>query len=434
MERIFIDVIASGLAILNVLLLFETVWVRKNIRRQLFIGGIIINVIAGGILTVLFQNHFTLTIFSILLRFILSFYYESKIANKMLITTLVAAIGLIAESLIGIALVHVLSIPIEEVQNSVPAYMFGVLSANLFMLFSIFIIRIFYKKQGQIFDAKFNLLMAFMPIQSIILCFVVFNYSMGAGLQEITPLGLVAILSSILLIAVTLVILERQRKSLLYKRGYELSRSQLEMQIAHHRDLYEEQWRIKAIRHDMKDNLIAISAMLKENQVAESLGRINELCKEAAATEITAYTNIPSIDAILNAKMQRAGKFDIEIITSIVIDKELLVNQFDMAVIFANALDNAIEGILRGVATGNKKVISLDVSRAVDYITIIVENSAEGPVYDDFRTTKPDRKNHGFGMSQMMAIAHKYSGSFSPHYDEKRKLFTLKVMLENHQV
>jgi len=116
----------------------------------------------------------------------------------------------------------------------------------------------------------------------------------------------------------------------------------------------------------------------------------------------------------------------------ILIDDDLHINQFDMAVVIANALDNAIEGIQR--STGDiEKLISLDIHRASDYVSIIVENNASGPVYSDFPTSKLDKKNHGFGMSQMEAISKKYNGSFRPSFDSEKRRFLLKVILKNQK-
>jgi hypothetical protein len=62
--------------------------------------------------------------------------------------------------------------------------------------------------------------------------------------------------------------------------------------------------------------------------------------------------------------------------------------------IIANALDNAIEGVLR--STGIDRTVLLDITSKSDYISILIENYASGPIYEDLWTSKPDNKNHGF--------------------------------------
>jgi len=98
-------------------------------------------------------------------------------------------------------------------------------------------------------------------------------------------------------------------------------------------------------------------------------------------------------------------------------------------VIVANALDNAIEGILR--SDNAQRRILLHVANASEYLSMFVENSAGGLIYDDFRTTKSDKSSHGFGLKQMRAIAQKYDGDIQPSFDNKKNKFTLSVMLKN---
>jgi hypothetical protein len=54
-----------------------------------------------------------------------------------------------------------------------------------------------------------------------------------------------------------------------------------------------------------------------------------------------------------------------------------------LAVIIANALDNAIKGILRSCDV--EKTVFLDIARAGEYISVIVENSASSPIDDNFK-------------------------------------------------
>lgn len=133
----------------------------------------------------------------------------------------------------------------------------------------------------------------------------------------------------------------------------------------------------------------------------------------------------------MSAKIRRARSHNIELEYSIVLDDELYVDQFDIAMILANALDNAIEGAER--SDDVDKHVSLNICRASNYISIYLENTATGPVANDFMTTKPDKRNHGFGMAQMKDIAAKYKGSFQPEFMPEEKLFTLNIMLYNRQ-
>jgi sensor histidine kinase regulating citrate/malate metabolism len=100
-------------------------------------------------------------------------------------------------------------------------------------------------------------------------------------------------------------------------------------------------------------------------------------------------------------------------------------------VIVASALDNAIEGIERSGEV--ERTIKLSVDVKADYILVVVDNHASGPVSEGFRTTKPDGADHGFGLQQMRSIAGKYDGAVTPGFDTKSGRFSLNVLLKNRK-
>jgi len=44
--------------------------------------------------------------------------------------------------------------------------------------------------------------------------------------------------------------------------------------------------------------------------------------------------------------------------------------------------------------------------------------------------TKPDKVNHGFGLTRMKAIASKYDGTVNLSYNAETKKFTLEVIIK----
>jgi len=432
MERLLIDTLGTGLGIYVTLTLYEAVWVRKKLKLYVFASGVMLVAIVLVVLTTFLQNVLVLPLLSLAFIFTLSLFYNSGITYRILLSLAVAAIIFVAEMLIGFILVQMLMIPLEQVQTNMATYMFGVLSSNLLALFLVFSIKIFLKGSKQEAGVQFNLLMATMPIQSIILCFIVFENSIRTDTHNNSPFGIAAVFLSLSLIFITMIILSKQRKAMSYKSKYDLGQARLKLQIEHYQDIYNEQREMKSVRHEISNNLIAISGMLKAGQVQESIARISSMQKQVERTADIVDTGLPAIDAILSAKITEANDSGIDVTYTVIIEDELYIDQFDIAVIIANALDNAIEGTLR--SDGIDKTITLGISSVVDYISIQVENYATDPIYEDFRTSKPDKKNHGFGMQQMRDVVHKYNGSFRPSFDSNAGCFSLKVMLNNKRM
>jgi sensor histidine kinase regulating citrate/malate metabolism len=290
-------------------------------------------------------------------------------------------------------------------------------------------IRVFVKKSKQETGNLFNLLMAVMPIQSIIICSIVYGYSVDIKMLQTPTLGIVAVTISLLLVFIFMIVLNNQRKALAYKAEYELAQERLKLQIEHYQQLYKEQREVKLIRHDIKNNLDAVYGLLKAECLQDALECISRIRSDVQKTAEIVNTQLPPVDAVLTAKISKAHEHGINIKYKVLLCENLYIDQFDLAVIIANALDNAIEGILRSCDV--EKTVFLNIAHAAEYISIIVENSASSPIDDNFKTSKPDKANHGFGISQMKSVAKKYSGDIQPSFSVNTGLFTLEILLKN---
>jgi len=432
MEKILIDILGSSIGVFTAVMLFETIWVRRKIAQQFFIGGVIINIALSVASTVFLLNATVLPVIVLVIIFALSLFYVSSIAIKILFSFIVLAVLFAAEMFISLIMLQLTSIPLEQMQTNIAIYLFGVLASKLLALLAVLVFRVFRGSNKQYSDKQSDVLIAFMPLQAIILCYVVLVTSVIPHTIFASPLGISVVFLSILLIFITMIILNKQQKAMLYKNKFELEQVRLKMQIEHYREVYQEQQRIMKMRHDMSSNLIAISGTLKAGQTQEAIDRIDGMQESVIRPTYVVDTGYPPIDAILSTKISRAKEHDINVGYTVIIDNELHVDQFDIAVVIANAMDNAIEGIRH--STDIKREVTLSIMSVADYISILIENYASGLIHEDFKTTKPDSKNHGFGMAQMEEITRKYNGSFIPSYDSETMRFSLKVMLENQQL
>ncbi|WP_233638279.1 ATP-binding protein [Carnobacterium maltaromaticum] len=96
---------------------------------------------------------------------------------------------------------------------------------------------------------------------------------------------------------------------------------------------------------------------------------------------------------------------------------------------FGNALDNAIEAVLRN-AELEQRLVNLRVSKRGDFVIILVENYV--PDLDELseglpETTKTNKDYHGYGLKSIDYIAGKYEGNMN--VSVKNNWFLLKVLL-----
>jgi len=429
MGKYFIDLLSIAFEIYVAMVFFGIFWNKRSFKRYQYCVGISIAAILNTMATALLQNNTMLPIVSTIILFSLSFYFISGITSKLLFSALGSAIFFATEQLIAFLATQALTIPIEQVQNVTIIYLTGVLASKLLALTIVFIIKALMNSIKHEADKQFNLLLAVMPIQSIILCFIVYGYTSNIDALQTPLIEIVALIISIGLVFITIVILNNQRKAMLYKKENEIAQLRLATQIEHYQKLYQSQQEVKSIRHDLSNKLLAITGLLKDGRTQDAINHVSGIQSEVERTSEIVDTGLPPVDAVLTAKITAAAEFGINIEYKILIDDCLNIDQFDLAIVVANALDNGIEGILR--SDNVRKHILLRIASAADYISILVTNFSSGPVYEDFRTSKTDKYDHGFGIPQMRAIAQKYEGDIQPSYDRETGEFSLKLLLKN---
>jgi len=431
MIKILIDLIGAILGAYIVIFFFDAVLSKRECKRRLRAFGYILVAVGNTVLVALFPNSLMQLLTAFMLVFILSLFYETRVSMRFFLSAAASAIIISGEVLLGILLVFIPGIQVSQFQSNTESYALGILTTRLISLLIISIIKVIYKKTKQETDWQTNLLIMFMPIQSIFLCLIVYGYLADIHWLQGVPLGITAVVVSLLLVFIAVFLVTRLRKAMAYKTEYEVAQSRLEMQIKHYHKLHQSQSEIRGIRHEINNNLITISGLLKEGKVEEVIDRIDGIYNGVERSSEVVDSGFPPIDAVISAKIERARESGIHISHNIMFEGTVFVEQFDLAAVIASALDNAVEGIL--CSFGVVKTIVLRVASMDDYIVVIVENSTTGPINSDFQTTKQDKVNHGFGLAYMNSIASKYDGEVKPNFDAERMKFTLRVLMKNRE-
>jgi len=432
MERFFVDFLGAILGILVAMVFFETLWPLKKVNRFVLVGGVLLLSAVIALLTAVLLNTVFLPFVLMGIMFAASLYFVSKLASKVLFSLLAVAIGLIAEVLAATAFVNILGVEIEQVQENTFMYFLGVITSNMLVLLIVYFIRILMKHYKKEENNQFNLIMVFMPAQAIISCFIVFSYSIDLGPIQTLPLGIISVLVSLLLVFIAMFIVMELQKAIEYKGKYDLAELRNEEQVAYYEKRHMAQSELREIRHDLNNNLTAIYGLLEKERIEEAKEHIKRINSDVTGSVSVINTGIPTLDAVIDAKIDMAKKYGIKFTSKVGVDCELRLDSFDLAKLVANALDNAIEGVLRSDSLEHE--IYLNISDEADFISIIVENYASEPINEDFQTSKADKLNHGFGIRQIRDITNKYSGDVKIKHDADSKKFLLTVLLKNEKV
>lgn len=214
-------------------------------------------------------------------------------------------------------------------------------------------------------------------------------------------------------------------KYLIASQRKRATEKQLELELNHYNNMVQKNRDMRVFRHDFKNNLTSVRALISDGQYGEAEKYIDELYGRLDATKSVVSTGNHLADAILAEKYAAARERGVKIDFEGIIPNGRIEN-IDLCTILANALDNAIEGIrhVKNAAIG---------IRAIDdgaVFTLIISNPTDKPVEiknNRVKTTKGDDVNHGLGIGSIRNAAGKYNGEVNLRY--KNGYFTIEVMM-----
>jgi len=164
--------------------------------------------------------------------------------------------------------------------------------------------------------------------------------------------------------------------------------------------------------HDLKNQIIAIRAE-KDHYTREKY--LEDLENSIKYYEAQYKTGNEVLDTILTSKLITCLDNDINV-TCIANGKLLdFIPTMDLCSIFGNAIDNAIESVLK-IDDIEKRLIKIAVFAQNELLLIRFENFYLNPleIYNgNFITTKKDTRYHGYGLKGIKSIIGKYGGSVS---------------------
>ncbi len=176
--------------------------------------------------------------------------------------------------------------------------------------------------------------------------------------------------------------------------------------------------RIRALKHDMKNNVAILSLLLKNGEYEKMRDYLEEMGEAIDTADVSAHTGNTIADVIIAEKREKAKEAGAALkVSGQITDVDF--SPMDTCKIIANILDNAIEAVseerIKDIDE-SFKIITLDFKRTNHFFMISLKNPcADKPdlTEDSLCTTKKDAKNHGFGLKNVREAAAVYSGEVS---------------------
>lgn len=210
-----------------------------------------------------------------------------------------------------------------------------------------------------------------------------------------------------------------EQKANLYKQNIISSNRQIET--------------IKLLKHDMKNNISCIDALIEEENYDEAHNICHSLTNKYTSIGTIVNTENYLLNAVLNVEIEKAKSYGISVKLSITNDLKMFKNSSDIISLIGNILDNAISYLSKNKVKNNE--INFSTGYEGSYSVIKCRNNILDSVLfnnPSLKTDKKDKDNHGKGITIINSIAHKYNGDVI--IKERNKEFIITVILDNRSL
>ena len=178
--------------------------------------------------------------------------------------------------------------------------------------------------------------------------------------------------------------------------------------------------------HDLKHQMAALSSLADSREKDQ---QILEMAQSVMIYDSAVKTGNPVLDTVLTEKSLYCEEHHINM-TCMADGTQLdFVGKVDLYTMFGNALDNAIESVMKQ-EDEQKRIIQVSVFHEKNLQMIRIRNYCDQPPeFSDGLplSTKKDKRYHGYGLKSIRYTAEKYGGGIRCQASDNQ--FTLQILL-----
>lgn len=249
------------------------------------------------------------------------------------------------------------------------------------------------------------------PVSSVFIIYSAYVFTLRSGAHA--AFFVIAVMM-ILIDCIIFDVYEKMGRQALVERQNRIYKQEIrvcENQAAEREEAYQQ---TRILRHDLKNQMVAIGALLDADRTEEAANQIREMISmnSSMSQEISHSGNI-ALDALINYKYSVALAEGTVMECCIEVSAELPVEVTDLCSILGNLLDNALEAVR--LLREEERRVSLTVRIVKDALLISVENPYAGEIVVDRQGRIQSSKtgDHGIGLISVERTAEKYGGSMS---------------------
>lgn len=415
---LFINAFDTYLMYLFMRLFFKNDFISKKAAVFVYSLYYVVSTLVYALFSFVFLN----MISSIIVTFIVTLCYRSKISKKIIVTLLNYATMNICEGVVAAA-IGLGGVDVFEISHYGDSFCLIAVE-----LLDFAVIKIIGKFQNLNSNAPiphtFSIIAILVPCVSVLFEILLFMQKNVSDLVYALSLICVVSLNFLLIYLYDSI-------SKLFDKKIETEMAKQETKYYHKQAelIQNNSQKIKQLRHDMKNYTIALSELIKNNENEKALKYISSVSGILEPAKIYCNTGILSIDSIVNYKFTRAEEIGISVDSEITIPNNLNLNSNDLVAILGNLLDNAIEASSKA----ENKYIKFRTSYDRGTVLIVLTNSYNGELNFEgksYKTTKEDNKAiHGIGLKSIKSAVEKYNGAMKVTHTDTE--FSVRILLFN---
>lgn len=192
----------------------------------------------------------------------------------------------------------------------------------------------------------------------------------------------------------------------------------MEKQVREIQDMYRQ---VRGWRHDYRNHIQNMKIQLCEKNY-DGLGKyLEELADDLDTVDMVVKTGNVMADAILNSKLNMAGKLGVRVNVKANVPNGLPMSDVELCSVLGNMLDNALEAC--AALPQQERFMRVYIGRLKDQLYLSVQNSAgkvrrvKG-IYLSTKQGAGAQGQHGYGLFRIDRVAKKYGGYVNRQNEE----------------
>lgn len=256
------------------------------------------------------------------------------------------------------------------------------------------------------------------------------SYFTRSDMSDVNPNAILPVFITFLFVVASVILSVKSSKARYYSRINQLSEEYMAAQAKHFEKVRESDFEMRRLRHDMNNHIICLNELYKGEKYGELGEYLKQLTNKVIEIQAPIRTGNEIVDAIITEKAEEAKPFQIKI----QVDGEfkgITISAMELCTIFSNLLDNAIEAAKSVRETDREISVSAKKTGSFWLLTVKNNTAFQVEISDRIKTTKQNKKEHGFGIGNVDKAVQKCGGEFQLDCKKNGEnyVFTAEIML-----